>query len=73
MLKDAFIKISDVVRNPQRMREIERTVTDVLNPLIEEYSVKFEAMQKSVASIGRASSDVKSRLRAHLNTFLRNI
>ena len=55
------------------MREIERTVTDVLNPLIEEYSVKFEAMQKAVASIGRASTDARSRLRAHLNTFLRNI
>lgn len=72
-LKEAFVKISDIVRNPQRMREIERTVNDTLIPLIEEYDVKLEAMMKSVASIGRATTDAKSRLRAHLSTFLRGI
>lgn len=72
-MKEAFVRISDVVRNPQRIREIEKTVNDTLIPLLDEYEVKFDAMQKSIASIGRASSDPKSRLKAHLNTFLRNI
>ena len=72
-LKEAFAKISEVVRTPQRMREIEKTVNDTLIPLLEEYDVKFEAMLKSVASVGRASTDARSRLRSHLSGFLRNI
>jgi hypothetical protein len=55
------------------MREIERTVNDILVPLLDEYEIKFEAMQRSIASVGRATADVKTRLRANLGTFLKNI
>lgn len=55
------------------MREIERTVNDTLIPLLDEYDLKFDAMQKSIANIGRATTDVKSKLRAHLGSFLKNI
>lgn len=71
--KNAFKEFSDVVRNPQRMRDIEKTVNDRLIPMIEDYEIKFDAMMKQMAATGRASVDPKSRLRVHLHSFLKNI
>ena len=72
-MRTAFKEFSEIVRNPQRMRDIENIVNKNLIPLVEQYEVKLDAMMKSIAATGRAPNDPKARLRVHLNSFLKNV
>lgn len=56
-----------MARDPKKMREFEKTVSTILNPLMEEVDVKLDAFIKSTTVVGRAATTPANRLKTQVN------
>ncbi len=72
-LKEAYRQITEVVRDPKRMREIEKTVNTVLVPILDDLDFKLDAMIKSSTVVGRAVSTPQNKLKSQVNNLLKHI
>jgi chromosome segregation ATPase len=72
-LKEAFRQVSDVARDPKRMRDFEKTVSTILNPLMDEVDVKLEAFLKSTTVVGRAATTPANRLKTQVNVLVKGL
>lgn len=72
-LKEAFRQVSDVARDPKRMRDFEKTVNTILNPLMDEVDVKLEAFLKSTTVVGRAATTPANRLKTQVNVLVKGL
>lgn len=62
-----------MIRDPKRMRDIERTVNTILVPLMDEIDVKLDAFLKSTTVVGRAATNPQNRLKTQINLLVRNL
>lgn len=73
-MKDAFRQVSDVIRDPKRMREIERTVNQLLLPLLDDFDIKLDLLVKNTTVTGRGNvNNPQNRLKAQVNSMLKGI
>lgn len=72
-LKDAFRQVSEVVRDPKRMKDIERTVSTILSPLMDDVDVKLDVFLKNTTVMGRAATNPQNRLKTQINLLVKNL
>jgi hypothetical protein len=70
--KTMFKQISNIVKDPRRVAEIEKAVNDQIAPLLNEFEVKLETLTRTTSTENRGENDPKVRLRGQVTGLLRD-
>jgi hypothetical protein len=70
--KTMFKQISNIVKDPRRVAEIEKAVNDQIAPLLNEFEVKLETLTRTTSTEKRGENDPKVRLRGQVTGLLRD-
>lgn len=71
LYRTAFKQVTDIVKDPRRIRELEKTVNEQVAPLLNEYELKLDAFLRTTSTGGRASLDPKTKLKGQVTSMLR--
>ena len=63
--------MTDIVKDPRRVRDIEKLVNDQVAPLVNDFELKLDSLTRAVSTTSRTGTDPKARLRAQVTGMLR--
>lgn len=71
LYRTAFKEVTDVVKDPRRMKELEKTINEKVAPLWNEYEVKLDAFLRTTSTSSRSTMDPKLKLKSQITGILR--